>query len=538
MIHLPPNLNGSTRNSGVHNNAGPVSNDPSNKVTSTTPNALSPHQTAINPQTTTTALSLLEKLHQGQQLTAQVKTVQTLNSNDKSLLKQVNPSLIGQLQTGLTKTLTEQLVSIKTNRINTITPQKTNGVLIDKARLHLVKLAIAGNIAKGNAKSLLLTAITPHHLKANEQVLISGNKQQLVIHKLETDSLQPAIMSLTKHILPKQQPVSQLQQFTGQLVSVLQQLPKPIQQQLVSLPVFNNAKALQAFTHTNESLSQASQVKQALQHSGVGLESKIRQGLPLTPDFRTAIDKLMTTINASDSKATNIKAQALDTLLANIFGQSATPSLSGQSILSKILPQNTSTLFQLLGIPLPIETLKNTALPKLIEQHLKKVIEQTQAKIQFNQLRSLGLDAALNDGKLTLSQQFHTELPLRFNEQVFPVQINIHEQEQHSHKENTDENNDNKEESQSTKKRCWQVFMSFDLPNNERLHSQLNIIDDTVSATLWAESSGLCQKAQQEIALLRDKFLASGLTVDDLNCLQGKPPQKHELSYHLIDVKT
>jgi hypothetical protein len=505
--------------------------------------------------------SLLERLQQGQILTAQVKSTQVLSNSEKSLLKTANPSLF--------QTLDQQLQSTPSNKDNTNnllnTPAgniktNTNTGGIQNTTLYFTKLLIN----QSNIKPELLTTITPEKLMANEQVLISQRNGQLVINKPLNQTLQQVAIDTIKQSLPKQQSVSQLQQF----VSNLQQLPAAVQTKLFNLSVTDSnilqtVKAISLLVHAKESLSQPQQVKSALENSGVQLESKIAQQKPLHTDIRTHIDKLYTFVNKSgitSNQAHNLNnlqnstgnpeqnisvnppigkiLKEIDKLLINLASSPTSTTTIGvttQASNNLNIPTSTAALFRLLGVQLPPEN-QTISLPQVIQQHLKKLLEQTQARIQLNQLRSLNLDSSSTDSKANTAQQFHSELPLRFNDQILPLQIIIKEQEQDSESErkDADESNPTKE-----KQRQWQVFLSFELPNNENLHTQLNIINDSVSATIWTESTSLCQKAKQDINVLRDKLIANGLTVDDLSCIHGKPPkQDFELGYNLIDIQT
>ena len=136
----------------------------------------------------------------------------------------------------------------------------------------------------------------------------------------------------------------------------------------------------------------------------------------------------------------------------------------------------------------------------------------------------------------------HTELPLRFNEQVLPLHISIYQQD--------DKEEDSKEEKQSSTKDCqikpcWHVSLSFDLPNGEKLHCQLRLMegkvtgDDKLAATLWAESDALCQLTRNHLDHLRKRLSDQGLTVEDLNCFRGAPPiTTTRLDYQLVDITT
>jgi len=203
-------------------------------------------------------------------------------------------------------------------------------------------------------------------------------------------------------------------------------------------------------------------------------------------------------------------------------------------------------------------------------KQLEQMAKGIQEKVHLNQLRSLGADGQVNDDinyNSARTNAFVTEISLRWGEHVLPLQISITEEEP---KKNEDSDRDEQDEKKITRR--WQVFMSFDLPADasmynsapsvitnptidptqpspntqynrpptiETLHSKLTIIDDTVSATLWSESFALCQKAKQHFTFLRNTLTAHGLQVDELHCINGKPPsQDVSLDYNLIDIKT
>jgi hypothetical protein len=524
-------------------------------------------------------INALRQLSSNQNLTAQVISSKALNNNEMALLQRINPSLVQQLKTTQAAQTSNQ-ASANTN------------IQTGNSPLYLTKLAIN---ATANINALIdaktLTTITNQAFSTNQTLTLGQQNGQLQINasnKLQfnlQERLQQAASQTLKNILPRQESVSQLQQFTGQLSQIIAKLPIGLQTKLASTQVAHALNQLNRFTQTSHSLQQGRQVQRALANSGTSFEAKLTQAnnlannlnstgvvanlsnasfntnnnfltsqsnLPIIPqsnlqnDIRTALDKLLTAINTSDtstrlnSLSNPLNQTDIDKLITAIIATQSTST--AQTVNNINAPKNlsaaTAAIFRLLGIQMPIETPNVAQLPKAIEQHLKKLMEQTQAKIQFNQLRSIGLDQPSSEARGTL-QQFHTELPLRFNEQVLPLQLSIQEQEivkERSQDETTDETKDNENKS---KTRRWQVFLSFDLPNDEKLHSQLTIIESSISATLWAESTSLCHKAEQDISWLRDKLLANGLTVEDITCLQGRPSQKEtSLDYNLVDIKT
>ncbi len=508
-----------------------------------------------NAATLRSVVSVLQQLPASQSITAQVTSSQALNSSEQSLLQRVNPGLAQQLQGNLLSQQTQA------NRA-TIGPAANYLNQAPQAPLYLTKLTINATNTTANIEALLntktLTTVTTQALSTsqlltlgqqNGQLLIAPNNQPQL--KLQ-EQLQQAASQAIKNILPKQENVSQLQQFTSQLSQTLNQLPSALQTKLVNPQTLQTINQLSQFTQTNHSLVQGGQVRQALNNSGVAFEAKLTLANNLGPqainnagvqqDIRVVLDKLLTSLSTptnSSTTSTFLNQTGLQEIVSAIINTQPTnaPALTTSLEATKPLTTATVALFRLLGIALPADTQSLGQLPKVIEQHLKKLIEQTQAKIQFNQLRSLGLDQPNGDSRTNL-QQFQTELPLRFSDQVLPLQINIREQEIVQERYQDEQHADQKEEGDK-KVRRWQVFLSFDLPNNEKLHSQLIIVESSISATLWAESSTLCKQAQSDIAWLRDKLLANGLTVEDITCLQGKPQQREtSLDYNLVDITT
>ncbi len=558
-------------------------------------------------------IDLLKQLPEGKMIEAQVKSSQILSDAEKTLLQSINPSLVKALLANKLLSAKEK-AAIQTslaNQTNTTSSAKTNPsiispspssasptpnaatlvkddtLLLQKMNLFLVKLSL--NLPGGEQQTTV--TVTPQALKINESILIGQRDQQLMIDRTPSQKVQQAASETMKQILPKQQTVSQLQQFIQQL----RQLPENLQTVLLTKSTQQALTALSNFSYTNNTLNSGATVKQAIADSGIQLEAKVSSKQIINNDLGALLNRISRSIEAfivqqstntsatttsikntyqatvqtsiqstinnpvnSNSQSESIRPQGdnstplsakdVEKVIAHLLNNmSANTSATANSVVQQNSNQTaTMALMRLLGIPSAVLNTQNmtaatpllNVLPKLIEQHLKQLIEKTQARIQLNQLRSLGLDKPQSDYRSAPLQQFHTELPLRFNEQILPVQITIQEQA-HNHSKNEDEENEKQHYSKDKKAKCWQVFMSFELPNNEALHTRLTIIDDSVSATLWAESSSLCQKANNAIHYLRDKLLANGLHVDELNCLHGKPPQQDfSLDYNLVDIKT
>ena len=565
-------LNAETQTRAQTNNKGNI-NNPLNTASTTAKTAANVPSEAANNTNKSVAnvqsvINAIRQLSPNQKLTAQVTSSQALNNNELALLKRINPSLLQQLKTA-------QAAQVS----NPATANPSSNLLTNSSPLYLTKLAInaTANINASTDSKTLIT-ITLQAFSAKQTLILGQQNGQLQINANNQLSLnlqgrlQQAASQAIKNILPKQESVSQLQQFTGQLSQTISKLPPSLQIKLASRPVIQALSELNRFTQTSMSLQQGRQVQLALANSGTSFEAKLTQsnhlannlsaGLTANPlstsntsatakanlhnDIRANLDKILSAINLSGNAArssnslTALNQTDVDKLIAVV---AATLNNSATSAVNHITaPKNltaaTAALFRLLGIAIPFDAPIVAQLPKAIEQHLKKLIEQTHAKIQFNQLRSIGLDQPASEVRPHL-QQFHTELPLRFNEQVLALQLSIHEQEIAKEGHREEAHQEAKDDNKNAPIRRWQVFLSFDLPNDEKLHTQLTIIESSISATLWAQSQNLCDKAQKNISWLRDKLLANGLTVEDITCLQGSPPQKGtSLDYNLVDIKT
>jgi hypothetical protein len=565
-------LNADTQTRAQTNNQGNMSNSLNTASTTAKPAANVPSKAANNTNRSVadvqSVINAIRQLSPNQKLTAQVTSSQALNNNELALLKRINPNLLQQLKTA-------QAAQVS----NPTTANPSSNLLTNSSPLYLTKLAInpTANI-NASTDSKTLTTITLQAFSAKQTLILGQQNGQLQINANNQlslnlqERLQQAASQAIKNILPKQESVSQLQQFTGQLSQTISKLPPSLQIKLASRPVIQALSELNRFTQTSMSLQQGRQVQLALANSGTSFEAKLTQsnhlanhlsaGLTANPlntsntsataqanlhnDIRANLDKILSAINLSGNAARSSNSLAalnqtdVDKLIAVV---AATLNNSATSAVNHITaPKNltaaTAALFRLLGIAIPFDAPIVAQLPKAIEQHLKKLIEQTHAKIQFNQLRSIGLDQPASEVRPHL-QQFHTELPLRFNEQVLALQLSIHEQEIAKEGHREEAHQEAKDDNKNAPIRRWQVFLSFDLPNDEKLHTQLTIIESSISATLWAQSQNLCDKAQKNISWLRDKLLANGLTVEDITCLQGSPPQKGtSLDYNLVDIKT
>ena len=76
----------------------------------------------------------------------------------------------------------------------------------------------------------------------------------------------------------------------------------------------------------------------------------------------------------------------------------------------------------------------------------------------------------------------------------------------------------------------WKIDLSFDLEPLGPLHIQASLQGTRISSQLWAQQGATAELIEHELSHLRDRLLGIGLTVKDLSCHQGSPPQGEKTS--------
>lgn len=337
-------------------------------------------------------------------------------------------------------------------------------------------------------------------------------------------------LNVLRQSLPTQRPVSQLLNALDTLMAspnIRQSLPEraiQLSQQLVEQPVI-----------TSQVAKQPSLLKTAIQQNGTLFESQLSniKFLNNTPNQRILIEKL---------------TQALQLSQGGL--EHTTPLKPSPALLSELLP----LVSQLTGQPLPLSAnakdsflwilaALNIHLPKAaqdstntgrqlsvkLQEQIAKLAQASIAKIQVDQLKSLGVDKGLLE---VGTQATQIEIPLRWHEHILPLTLTIQQRE-------NEQDEPEKQDDQKRKDRQWQVMMSIELPEEGALHVQVSLIDQQCTALLWAESSQLYFKAQQSLSELKTTLERQGLTVESLECFEGKPHNDEmSFNYQLVDIKT
>ncbi len=177
-----------------------------------------------------------------------------------------------------------------------------------------------------------------------------------------------------------------------------------------------------------------------------------------------------------------------------------------------------------LGFPLP------TRLPPGLEEEadlemLLKLAAAAVSRLQTHQLSSLAQTQIGPDGALLTTWQL--ELPMRDQRDIVPLQIKLQREEEPRKQE--------KERGEP----LWKIELAFDVAPLGPLQVQAQLTRGTLTSQLWAERSATAQLVATELTHLRERLQAAGLSVGELSCRQGTPPQgpSTNLEQRFVDEK-
>ena len=80
-------------------------------------------------------------------------------------------------------------------------------------------------------------------------------------------------------------------------------------------------------------------------------------------------------------------------------------------------------------------------------------------------------------------------------------------------------------DSREIKDPLWRVELAFDLTPLGPLHVQAQLLRGSLSGQLWAERASTAHLIESQLGDLRQRLNDAGLSVTDLDCHQGTPPQ-------------
>jgi hypothetical protein len=167
-----------------------------------------------------------------------------------------------------------------------------------------------------------------------------------------------------------------------------------------------------------------------------------------------------------------------------------------------------------------------TQLIALLQQHAYQAV----SKIQIQQLQSLQPQTATQSSD-NLQQSWQMEIPIRYQQDIHPLQIHIERRSLEDKESAGDKKRDQIKQ--------WKIMLNFDLPVIGHFYAQLIWLNQQLSATLWAEKADTLQIAKEKMENLRTKLQQEGIIVTQLECLPGAPNRpQNQVNYSLIDITT
>jgi hypothetical protein len=374
-----------------------------------------------------------------------------------------------------------------------VLPQVPGQPLVFRSMVSLLNTALSGST---------LSIDSPQPLRLG--TLLSAQVQDSQTLKFVPLSSRQEQLAVTRQLVDQQS-------RQGSLDGLLQRLQNLAPSDQTSAELRSAAARLLAGLPDVQQLSTPKGLALALASSGAFLESKLLNGQnpTLAPDMKGDLLKLVAQLSqglpANTSLAAiiaaNTLAQAMPNFVRNALGMlgqvSAKPSPS--------------------GFPLPDRLLQNAEGENDLE-HLLRLAAAAVSRLQSHQLSSLEQTGVTADGRLMSTWQL--EIPMRNMQDIVPLQVKF-QREDAAEKEQPKERREERE----PKQQLWRVELAFAMEPLGPLQIQAQLIKGSLSSQLWAERPYTASLIESNLTGLRDRLLAAGLNVGDLDCHLGTPPQ-------------
>lgn len=390
---------------------------------------------------------------------------------------------------------------------------ENSGIQFERKLVELLTSNKQATIPTSTVSATTVTAnntVTPSLTTLNEKLSTALsqhlNSEQAGINSTKSNSLEPGQKLSTQDLSPL---LTQMKSGTNNQIPT-QSSALANDKILINNPVSTNNLAVNNLSANPASKIIANPDAQNLQ----SLQSSTNTNKPSAAnrDLKGALVELVADTQRS------LQQQAVDG--AEIVKSIHQPHL--QDFIAQIIPLLMGKTSQK---DLPLKTLR-AQLTALLQQHAYQAV----AKIQIQQLQSI-LPSSTQNSQDSNPQSWQMEIPIRYQQDILPMHLQI-EKRWVQQQENPD-----KKDRQKIKQ--WRVMLNFDLPVIGQFYAQLILLEQQLSATLWAEKTETLQTAKEKMENLRTKLQREGIIVTQLECLPGSPnkPQNH-LNYSLIDIKT
>ena len=282
-------------------------------------------------------------------------------------------------------------------------------------------------------------------------------------------------------------------------------------QQMASDPSGNgelraSAERLLANLPDARQLGDGKALAQALSNSGTFLEAKLLGGLSasVATDLKAQLVRLVAqaqaTAPASPILASAALAQALPAMARSALG-----------MLDRVSPRQQPGSF-----PLPSRLLQAMEHEGDLQQ-LLRLAAAAISRLQSHALSSLQQSGTLDNGNQQTTWQ--TEIPVRHGQEFIPLQVKMQREE------TPQQQADRQREQQDPLQALWRIELAFDLAPLGPLQVQAQLLQGRLSGQLWAEREQTARLIDSQLGALRDRLLARGVDVGELECHPGIPPQ-------------
>lgn len=451
---------------------------------------------------------------------ADVKWVH-LQVNGRPLLTYTDRPLVAGQQVPLQLTTAQRLVM--TDPLPGVKPGELLAPLTNNARMPVSPAPVSTTqLTPGAGASV--PAIAP---KPGGEI---GGRQQI----------ESQLAAALRNLLPQK---DQPHQLYGALPS-LQQAAIGNRTELLSSSLQQALKTLADHLRSPAQLSNPKLLPMTLKNSGIFFEHKLGTALPvagakaLPPSDKSVLTNQLT---AQDLKGALLQVhhRATQDLAVAAKSAEAARAVSGMPpptslALPQNLPASLSAVLQLLQ-QMPFRTLPELS-RKVLQAQLLMLIQQqalsSLAKIQLQQVHSLNHQQGQTEAAQP-SQSWLFDVPVRHGQDIHNLELRIQQDWV------DDKPQDNEKDDGDKKVRQWTVTMSFKLPEAGGFHAQLSVINESVSARLWAEREDTVNEVLMKLSELRQQLETRGVSVKQLQCVQGVPPgEAMSLQYSLVDVTT
>ncbi|HEK0910317.1 TPA: flagellar hook-length control protein FliK [Pseudomonas putida] len=286
-------------------------------------------------------------------------------------------------------------------------------------------------------------------------------------------------------------------------------------QQIASAPAGNSelsatAARLLASLPTPAQLGDAKSIAQALNNSGAFLEAKLLGGLGagVAPDLKAQLVRLVAQVLPSVPGNPTFNPALAATALAQVLPGMARSALG---MLDQVSSRPQPGTF-----PLPSRLLQSLE-EKGDLQQLLRLAAAAISRVQSHQLASLQQTGTTESGNQQTTWQ--TEIPLRHGQEFIPLQAKL--QREDTPRQQADSQREQRDPLES----LWRIDLAFDLPPLGPLQVQAQLTQGRLSGQLWAERPQTAELIDSQLGNLRERLLARGLDVGDLECHPGIPPQ-------------